>query len=56
MGSYQGRERRHGPRRQQADRRTDIRWEPEKEDRRHGVGRRQVDVSPKFWIEPDRNG
>lgn len=56
MSIYRGKERRYARRREQDDRRADIRWEPDKEERRHGVGRRQSDVSPRFWIEPDRNG
>ena len=56
MSIYRGKERRYAGRREQDDRRADIRWELDKEDRRHGVGRRQSDVSPRFWIEPDRNG
>ena len=56
MNTHRGSERRHGQRRQVGERRTEIRWEPDKEDRRHGVGRRQSDVAPKFWNDPDRNG
>ncbi|MGL4753904.1 MAG: hypothetical protein ACRCXB_16120 [Aeromonadaceae bacterium] len=39
-------ERRRQQRRQQADRRLEIRWEPDKEDRREGDGRRQEDIGP----------
>lgn len=39
-------ERRRQQRRQQADRRLEIRWEPGKEDRREGDGRRQEDIGP----------
>lgn len=39
-------ERRRQQRRQQADRRLEIRWEPDKEDRRDGDGRRQEDIGP----------
>lgn len=56
MNTHRGSERRHGQRRQVGERRTEIRWELDKDDRRHGVGRRQSDVAPKFWNDPDRNG
>lgn len=46
MSIYRGKERRYARRREQDDRRADIRWELDKDDRRHGVGRRQSDVSP----------
>jgi len=42
-GKYNGPERRKEHRRKKADRRSDIRFEPGKEDRRAGLGRRKDD-------------
>ena len=44
MAECNVKERRRRQRRQLADRRLDIRWEPDKEDRRQGDGRRQEDT------------
>ena len=46
---YMGTERRRTNRREQADRRTEVRFEPGKEDRRQNPGRREDDASPTFW-------
>ncbi|GAA4501919.1 hypothetical protein [Pseudaeromonas paramecii] len=46
---YTGPERRRGERRQQTDRRKDIRWEPDKEDRRQSPGRRKDDELLPYW-------
>ncbi len=40
---YKGPERRKFPRRTVADRRKEIRWEPNNPNRRHSTGRRAVD-------------
>jgi len=42
-GGYTGPERRKGPRRTAADRRTEVRWEPGKKIRRNPKGRRSTD-------------
>lgn len=47
--AYKGKERRTENRRQQSDRRTDVRFEPGKEDRRQHPGRREDDAAPTFW-------
>jgi type II secretory pathway predicted ATPase ExeA len=46
---YMGVERRRGNRRDGEDRRSDVRFEPDKEDRRKSDGRRKDDTNPKFW-------
>ena len=46
---YRGVERRKENRRKEADRRTEVRFEPGKEDRRQTPGRREDDASPTFW-------
>ena len=46
---YKGIERRKDNRRQNLDRRTDVRFEPSKEDRRQNPGRREDDAAPTFW-------
>lgn len=45
--TYKGPERRHGQRRNVADRRQDIRFEPDRENRRKNSGRRKSDRL--FW-------
>ena len=46
---YKGVERRKENRRKKSDRRTEVRFEPGKEDRRQNSGRREDDASPTFW-------
>jgi len=46
---YTGPERRRNDRRQQADRRGDVRFEVSSSDRRQKIGRRHTDAAPKFW-------
>ncbi len=46
---YMGPERRRENRRSGKDRRTDVRFELNKEDRRQSHGRRHDDKSPQFW-------
>lgn len=46
---YKGTERRRENRRKSSDRRTEVRFEPGKEDRRQNPGRREDDASPTFW-------
>ena len=46
---YNGPERRRENRRQQMDRRTEVRFELSKEDRRKNEGRREDDVKVKYW-------
>ncbi len=46
---YMGPERRRDNRRSGMDRRTDVRFEPSKDDRRQNHGRRHDDNSPHFW-------
>lgn len=46
---YMGEERRRTTRRSGLDRRTDVRFEPGKEDRRRSAGRRLEDDNPQFW-------
>jgi hypothetical protein len=46
---YMGAERRRDNRRQQQDRRIDVRFEPSKEDRRQNPGRREDDSVATFW-------
>ena len=46
---YLGVERRSANRRCGLDRRTDVRFEPGKEDRRQNNGRRDDDGTPTFW-------
>ncbi len=46
---YMGVERRRENRRSGMDRRTDVRFEPSKDDRRKNHGRRHDDNSPQFW-------
>ncbi len=46
---YMGQERRKNNRRSGIDRRTDVRFEPGKDDRRQNHGRRHDDNSPQFW-------
>lgn len=46
---YMGQERRKDNRRSGIDRRTDVRFEPGKDDRRQNHGRRHDDNSPTFW-------
>ena len=46
---YNGPERRRENRRQQADRRTEVRFDLSKEDRRKNEGRREDDVKVKYW-------
>ncbi len=46
---YKGTERRKDNRRQNQDRRTEVRFEPGKEDRRQNPGRREDDAAPTFW-------
>ena len=41
--AYKGTERRKSARRSAIDRRTDVRWEPDKPNRRQKVGRRSSD-------------
>lgn len=41
--AYKGPERRRQPRREKADRREDVRFEPDREPRRNGRGRRKED-------------
>jgi len=46
---YMGVERRRANRRSGIDRRTEVRFEPSKDDRRQNHGRREDDNSPQFW-------
>jgi hypothetical protein len=46
---YMGQERRRVDRRQNADRRDDVRFEVNTSDRRQKDGRRHNDAAPKFW-------
>lgn len=46
---YAGQERRKRDRRSTPDRRTEVRFEPGKDDRRQTDGRRKGDKQPKFW-------
>lgn len=46
---YMGSERRRDNRREHHDRRTEVRFEPGKEDRRQNPGRREDDAAPTFW-------
>jgi len=46
---YTGVERRRGNRRSGKERRTEVRFEINKEDRRQNHGRRHDDNSPTFW-------
>jgi hypothetical protein len=46
---YKGPERRREQRRKTADRREEIRFEPDKEDRRENAGRRQTDKERNLW-------
>ncbi|MFV8818047.1 hypothetical protein [Haliea sp. E17] len=46
---YMGIERRKQNRRSGMDRRTDVRYEPGKDDRRKDHGRRHDDNGPQFW-------
>ena len=46
---YMGQERRRVDRRQQTDRRDDVRFEVNTSDRRQKEGRRHNDAAPKFW-------
>jgi hypothetical protein len=46
---YMGQERRRVDRRQQTDRRDDVRFEMNSSDRRQKEGRRHNDAAPKFW-------
>ncbi len=46
---YMGPERRRNTRRSGKDRRTDVRFEPGKDDRRKNYGRRHDDNGPQFW-------
>jgi hypothetical protein len=46
---YMGQERRRVDRRQQTDRRDDVRFEVNSSDRRQKEGRRHNDAAPKFW-------
>lgn len=46
---YMGVERRRTDRRSGMDRRTDVRFEPGKDDRRKNRGRREDDNTPQFW-------
>jgi len=46
---YMGQERRRTQRRSGIDRRTEVRFEPGKDDRRENFGRRADDNTPKFW-------
>ncbi len=46
---YMGPERRRTTRRSGMDRRTDVRFEPTKDDRRQSHGRRHDDNCPQFW-------
>jgi hypothetical protein len=47
--NYMGQERRRVDRRQQTDRRDDVRFEMNSSDRRQKEGRRHNDAAPKFW-------
>ncbi|TXS89564.1 hypothetical protein FV139_19955 [Parahaliea maris] len=46
---YTGPERRKDDRRKTQDRRTEVRFDPGKQDRRQKQGRRKGDKTPKFW-------
>ena len=46
---YNGVDRRRQNRRQQADRREDVRFEVSKEDRRKNEGRREDDAKVSYW-------
>lgn len=46
---YTGPERRKSNRRTNKDRRTEVRFDPTKQDRRKNQGRRKDDNTPKFW-------
>jgi hypothetical protein len=46
---YTGPERRKGNRRSGSERRTEVRFEINKQDRRQAQGRRKGDKGPKFW-------
>lgn len=46
---YSGEERRKRNRRENTDRRQEVRFEPGKDDRRQEEGRRKGDKQPKFW-------
>jgi hypothetical protein len=46
---YGGPERRRNDRRQEADRRGDVRFDLSDSDRRQKVGRRHSDAATKFW-------
>lgn len=50
MSDYQGPERRREQRRRIVDRRTLIRWEPDKRDRRRDGGRRENDEIRPRWL------
>lgn len=47
--TYDGVDRRVESRRQQPDRRVDVRFNITRQDRRESAGRRAEDVLPKFW-------
>lgn len=46
---YKGPERRKEQRRKAVDRRSDVRFEPDKEDRRKNAGRRKSDRDGNLW-------
>ncbi|RLA45120.1 MAG: hypothetical protein DRQ97_10260 [Gammaproteobacteria bacterium] len=46
---YKGPEKRRSDRRQEADRRGDVRFDLNASDRRQKDGRRHNDAAPKFW-------
>ncbi|WP_341501576.1 hypothetical protein [Gallaecimonas sp. GXIMD4217] len=49
IDSNNGPDRRLAQRRILADRRQEIRWEPDKPDRRQGLGRRKEDGERAYW-------